>query len=383
MTDRRGERSRGDPPIPAISRRTLLGALAATGATGALAGAGTRASLSDASTFADNRATAGSLDLEVCWERPGENCQPRPGSDVSLEFPGLATGDTGTASIRGLLPDDGTNNPGRVWLRTRCPLDVCGMEQAVRITMWVDVDCDGAVGAGPVLRTVDGTAIEDLTLCEAMVALSSGALLDASMDGSATMDPHVPGEAFCVGLSWTVDGELCHDDTALLAFSLVAEQARHVTDPSPPWTPPVCDVDCTATGHCPDCYPASFVAFCPGDGTITPSDIRFSWTSDSVTWSSSTPVETVVLYYGTHGEPGATFENFRGGGATGGTVVRGEGDLTHAGPPAGDAWTANGQSPSDPCPGEGSCGARYNFDDERWDDLCASSSAETEAGGAP
>jgi predicted ribosomally synthesized peptide with SipW-like signal peptide len=381
MTDRQGERSQGDPSAPAVSRRKLLGALAATGVTGGLTGAGTRAFLSDTSTFTDNQAAAGSLDLAVCWERPDENCQPGPGSDVSLELSGLATGDTGTASIRGLLPDDGTNNPGWVWLRTRCPLDVCDMEQAVRVTMWLDVGCDGAIGEGPVLRTVDGTAIEHLTLCEAMVALSSGALLDAARYGSAAVVPHVPGEGFCVGLSWTVDGELCHGDTALVEFRLVAEQARHVTDPSPPWTPLVCDVDCTATGHCPDCYPASFVTFCPGDGTITPSDVRFSWTTDTVTWWSSTPVETVVLYYGTHGEPGSTFENF-GGGATGGTVVRGEGNRTYAGPPAGDAWTANGQSPSDPCPGEGSCGARYNFDDERWDDLCESSSGEAGIGGA-
>jgi hypothetical protein len=383
MTDRRDEPTRDDVPTTTVSRRTLLGAVAASGAAGALTGAGTGAFLFDASTFADNRVTAGSLDLEVCWERPGESCQPQSGSGVSLDLSGLSPGDEGTASIRGLLPDDGTNNPGWVWLRTHCPLDVCGIEQAVRVTMWLDAGCDGTTDAGPVLRTVDGTAIEDLTLCEAMVALSRGALLDAATYTDTTTRPHVPGEAFCVGLSWRVDGDLCHDDAALVRFGLVAEQARHVTDPDPPWTAPACDVDCTATGHCPDCYPASFVAFCPGGGTVTSSDVRFSWTTDSVTWSSAVPLETVVLYYGTPGEPGATFENFAVGGATDGTVVRGEGDTTYAGPSTDEAWMENGQSPSDPCPGEGSCGVRYNFDDEQWDDLCESSSDDDDSGGQP
>jgi hypothetical protein len=108
-----------------------------------------------------------------------------------------------------------------------------------------------------------------------------------------------------------------------------------------------------------------------------------TWTENSVTWTASADMDSVVLYYGP-----PTFETYspEGGFPAGQshTIVRGEGDALSAT----DAKQTLGQSQNDPCPDgtEPGCGVRYNFpesptDDGSWDCVCGPPGAGRDCSG--
>ncbi|MFW5919766.1 MAG: hypothetical protein ACOCSF_06180 [Halanaeroarchaeum sp.] len=318
-----------------LSRRRVLGSLATVGTLGAMSGAGANAILRD-SEAADNELVAGALDLEVCVD--DGDCDPGPGQMVSLPID-LDAAREGRATIRVEIPDDGRNNPGYVWFRTNCPMGRCGLEQALRMTVREDRNCNGESDFDPVLARG--------SLCEVMKAFGSGQLLRS--------DPVQPGERICFELSWLLTGDLCEDDAVTLDFEFFAHQVRHSGGPQRPWSD-TCNVVCKTAEECAcDEGPGiSFVAFCVPDGAVLgPEDVEFTWRTDgegdpvSVRWDSTVELSTVVLYYGTHSGP--VFENFDGGSA--GTATVGEGD---PGRP--------GQTPPSPAP-EGETGLKYEYDE--------------------
>lgn len=320
-----------------LSRRRVLGSLATVGTLGAMSGAGANAILQD-SEAADNRLVAGALDLEVCVD-DGE-CEPGPGQRVSLPIDLDAAGE-GRATVRVELPDDGRNNPGYVWFRTNCPTGRCGLEQALRMTVREDRNCNGEMGRyDPVLSRG--------SLCEVMKELGSGELL--------RRDPVQPGERICFEISWRLAGELCEDDAVTLELEFFAHQARHSGGARRPWSD-ACNVVCKTAEECAcDEGPAiSFVAFCVPDGTpLTPDNVDFTWRNDGerepveIRWDSAVELSTVVLYYGTHSGP--VFENFDGG--TSGIATVGSGNPERP-----------GQTPSSPAP-DGETGFKYEYDHE-------------------
>lgn len=350
-----------------IRRRDVLAATATTaGMAGALTGVGTSGFLADREGVG-NLVTAGTLDLAACWEREGKECSPTSDA-LPLPFDDVGKGDTGVATLRCGLPDDGRNNPAWVWLRTSCPTDACGLERAIRLTMWYDSGCDsdrGSEGAESVqyLAARDGTLVRDLRLCDALTRLREGVLLDGD-PSTGTVAPLGPDEDCCIGVAWTVEG-LCtaKGDSLDVTFELHGEQARHV-DPANPWPAAPCTVDCSDTGRC-DCYPGRFVAFCAGAAAIDVDAVTdLSWSADSVSWTATVALDTVVLYDGQ-----STFETFGpADGFSAGiehTVARGDGELLSAR----EARETYGQRESDPCPdgSDDGCGVRYNFDEETWD----------------
>jgi hypothetical protein len=334
-----------------------------------------------------NLVQSGELDLSACWERPGEDCTPT-NDEVSIDFGDLTVGDSGSATLRCSV----AGTPGWVWLRTNCPEDTCGLDRALRVTLFYDQDCDGdrATDGSATVVEVDGEPIERTRLCDALSALRGGALLDADPGGDPT--PFSPDDACCIGLEWEVVDVVCEGDEDLeVGFELHAEQRRHNPDPEPPFDGGDCDVVCDY--DCPPCdfQGISFVAFCIEDGELDPGDVAFTPFFDvdgeayRVDWNSAVPIDWVVLFYG------GVFENFRYDGATVGSVTVNSPENT----PGNDAYdstlvwkrgqdvTAYGQCPPDPCPNlstdlygpgvppeEFGCGVKYEFDDRRWEPVC-------------
>lgn len=369
---------------PDLSRRAVLAALGGTGATGALASTGTGAVISDIDVAPGNTFVAGALDIALCWEPTDSRgrCDPVSGSRVTLELGAIEPGDTGSGTIR-CRHADASSNPAWLWVRSPCPTEACGLKRHLEVSLWYDDGCDGVRGDSPPVRTAEGDAIVDVTLCEALTMLSEGTALDARpLDGSGRA-PLDPESDCCLGLSWRMTDAPCTGDTASLELEFFAEQVRHNDDPRQPWSPRECNIDCGRECDA-ECTPASFVAFCKETGPIDMTVISsLTWADESVTWTTDEDIDSIVLYYGP-----PTFETFApDAGFPAGeshTIVRGEGEVL----PAAEAESTYGQSPSDPCPdvdGDG-CGIRYNFperDDETgsWDCVCGPPGPDRTCGG--
>lgn len=349
---------------PSVSRRKVLAAATATGALGVLGtgAGGTGALFSDHTTFEDNSMVVGAVDLQHCWQTAdGSDCNPSDTGPLSLDVGQLQEGDRGSGSIRLQLPADGGNNSAWLWARARCPEEACGLDHKLEVSLFYDVDCGGRREDEPPIVTAEGEALNEVTLCEAKEHLADGVRLEPN-PGSDDPEPLPPGTDYCLGIEWEVVEELCGSEDSTFELDFVATQFRHAPEPTVPWDPQECEVDCDAACR-EDCYPASFVAFCIEDtGTIAPNEFsELSWTSDTVSWKATKEVDAVVLYYGP-----PTFEAFRHelGGFDAGerhTITRGEGQVI------------SGVSPPDPCPDtedSGGCGVKYEFEERRWECVC-------------
>lgn len=396
-----------------LTRRSVLSGVATVGSVGAVSGVGAVGLFSDEEVFTGNLLTAGELDLQLCWGEGGEDCNPQSGP-VTLNFGPVEKGEEGTATIQCNLED----NPGWTWLRTNCPDGPCGLQEAVTVSLWYDWNCNGERNADePYLRVsldesqqnaVEGnlsSAIEDITtpieirnlpLCDALTILRFGTLLDSDQSAeSEGPDPIKPGEWCCLGFEWSVDEYICVEDSFEIEFEFYTKQWRHNPEPSHPWSDvSTCEVDCTE--DCEDCSPKqgiSFVAFCTEDGEINQGDIKLLPFYDvedevyKVKWWSDTPLDWVVLFYGSN--DGKYFENFEVDGATSGVVHVNSSIHTPSDPDydskllweGGQDTTDYGQCPKDPCPdfmNDYGCGVRYNFENSEdyegdpgtWDDVC-------------
>lgn len=209
-------------------------------------------------------------------------------------------------------------------------------------------------------RDSDGveTVLLEGSLAGILTRLTAGIPLDAVPESQGLTAPGDqacfepgPGDETanpCLCLEWT-----CPDDTGNVVqgdsfqFDLVfhARQCRHNDGRYNP---------------CARRKGISFVSFCAGDG-VAADAVRIDGVSFndkgepiSVTWSSETPIDTVVLKYST------LFENFHVDGATSGTVTVGAGDEVVS------QFTQNEQTPSDPCP-DGESGIKFEYDGGSFD----------------
>jgi len=182
---------------------------------------------------------------------------------------------------------------------------------------------------------------------------------DPNYDATGTRTFAAPGEQACfddsgrpcVELDWWVPEEVGNtiaSDEFAFELGLHAYQCRHEDGTRNP---------------CAPTRAISFVAFCVDDDEeLSASDVWFTvtgWNGDgepiALEWTSSTPLETVVLYYA------GVFENRYVDGATSGTVTVGSGHVRLPYHPTGSPALENGQAPSDPCP-DGETGIKYEYD---------------------
>ena len=350
--------------------------LATAGTLGAISFGTTATLLSDSESFRANLLSSGELNHELCWEPSDAEIECTTASDVAaIDLGSVEPGDSGSVTLR----HDIIDNPGWLWLRTNCPEGPCGLERVVDVTLWYDQDCDGVrddpadAPAEPAV-TVDGTPIENVSLCEAMDALQQGVLLDGDPE-TDPIDPVQSDEDICLGFEWSIDENalLCRDEELTLTFDFYTEQWRHNQNPTRPetWTDEPCAVDCDVTAEecCPTFQEISFVAFCTEADGIEANQITFTPHYDvagnpfKVEWESAVDLSWIVLFYA------SKFENFDVSGETDGTIVVGEGDelLEWDG---GQSTTTRGQRPTSPCPTDASCGVRYEFGEDVWNDVC-------------
>lgn len=389
-----------------ITRRSVLSGVATIGSIGAVSGVGAVGLFRNEAPFTGNLLAAGELNLKLCWSEDGEACTPQNGP-VTFDLGELEYGETGTATIQCDIED----NPGWTWLRTNCPEQPCGVQDAVEISLWYDENCNSTKEEDENYLTVtlsqsewediepyltsdiDNTSpikIQDLELCDALTLLRFGTLLDADPNTDTT-DPFEPGGWCCLGVEWEVVDNICTGDEFELTFEFYTQQWRHNPQPVNPW-PEVeaCTVDCTE--ECAECDQGiSFVAFGIENGSIDKGDITLTPYSNSegevfkVDWEADRGIGWVVLFYGSN--QGKYFENFHVNGDTSGTV-RSNAPSDYADFDSKLLWeggqtvTDYGQCPRDPCPdldtADYGCGVRYNFESDEdgdwiadtWDSVC-------------
>ncbi|WP_276259693.1 hypothetical protein [Haloglomus litoreum] len=138
--------------LAGMSRRQLLAAMTAVGATGGFVGVSTGASLFDRERLG-GRFVAGVVDLGILHAVNDGPEQYTDGSTVSLDLGELEPGSDngGHADLRLLLPETGDpaspNNPAYPWFRPSCIDTSGGLVDDLRVTLKY-VDCaTGDVGA--------------------------------------------------------------------------------------------------------------------------------------------------------------------------------------------------------------------------------------------
>lgn len=335
MGDNEGTRNSGGGDVVTdgkVSRRMVLGAIAGAGALGS--GVSSTASiLRDESSFEGLTVSAGSLDIETCWEG-GDDC------DASLAFSVGPDTEEGSERIEYEIPDD--SNAAYVWVRTPCPEDVCGLYEKLKVTI-----TDGTEGEG-------GEEVASGSLCEVLSDLHSGVALNGG-------DAVEPGEERWLNVAWELDSPLAEDDTVdAVGFEFFASQARHVGDPEEtnPWAGESCDdVDCEGTGECddngdgPDWKGISWVGFCADEGID--GDVDFTIDDGTLSIEGDLPdgIHTVLLKQST--------DLYVFGDTDAGTYAVGDGEHYPQDRnefPETDPTRSN----STPCPGE--CGLKYDIE---------------------
>lgn len=138
--------------VAGMSRRQLLAAMTAVGATGGLVGVSTGASLFDRERL-NGTFVAGVVDLGIMHSVNDGPERYTDGSTVSLELGELEPGSEngGHADLRLVLPDTGSdaapNNPAYPWFRPSCIDASGGLVDDLRVSLQY-VDCaTGDVGA--------------------------------------------------------------------------------------------------------------------------------------------------------------------------------------------------------------------------------------------
>jgi hypothetical protein len=131
--------------VAGLSRRQLLGAMTAVGATGGFVGLSTGASLFDRERL-DRRFVAGVVDLGILHSVNDGDERYTDGTTVSLDLGELEPGSEngGHADLQLVLPDTGSdsapNNPAYPWFRPSC-IDASGrLVDDLRVTLKY-VDC--------------------------------------------------------------------------------------------------------------------------------------------------------------------------------------------------------------------------------------------------
>jgi hypothetical protein len=136
--------------VAGLSRRQLLAAMTAVGATGGFVGLSTGASLFDRERF-DGTFVTGIVDLVVASSVNGASERFVDGDRFTLDLGELEPGDEGQVDLRLLLPETGNeaspNNPAYPWFRPSCIAASGTLVDDLRMTLRY-VDCaTGDIGA--------------------------------------------------------------------------------------------------------------------------------------------------------------------------------------------------------------------------------------------
>jgi predicted ribosomally synthesized peptide with SipW-like signal peptide len=244
-----------------ITRRRVLGGLAAAGVAGAGAGLGTQALFSDAEAFANNGITAGELDLEVAWKKTitqgtrsvetHSNGYPEPTNDADApicRLEDVKPGDSGTIEFVLRLDDNpgylsligaervdaenGQPEPERGALSEAIPADAEGeLDELLETTV-----AYGPVTGGGAADTVAYTA--SLASLIELGSVGTGIRLDGdgsasvveTILGDATPAPFEPGTRHGLRVDFEVPptvGDGVQSDSYGFAVGFYGEQARH------------------------------------------------------------------------------------------------------------------------------------------------------------
>lgn len=252
-----------------VSRRRLLSALGAAGATGIGTGATAAHVFGDAERV-DSALEAGALDVRVHWE--------------ILDGPGAGRGGTSEGAFRVPIeydadhrrgavllrvdhaPVDG-NNPAAVWLRGSCPESLGTLGEVATVTLSY-ADCETG---DPVRLLTEGS------MREVVDDLASGIALDGEpgTDGDGCLHPDAPA---CLRLEWDLGGYV-GGESATLSLEAIASQCRHADRSSPPFSPAD---PCQPADPCPCCLDVGTLELeaggQPGIGENTIEPGRYSFT---------------------------------------------------------------------------------------------------------
>lgn len=193
-----------------VSRRALLGSLGAVGTAGATLGVGTRALFTDTETLPGSVASAGRLDLLVSWP---DGTSEDGTATLAID---LTDGGSGSETISVELPD---SNPGRVWLRTRCP---SGPADSISGTL--SYACDDSVVASGSLLAIANELRNGVHLDPAC------ATDDGCLDGDERLELRFEWE-----FTPTDDYNGTDPDDVELQVEFHASQCRHDPTPSNPF----------------------------------------------------------------------------------------------------------------------------------------------------
>jgi hypothetical protein len=214
------------PPVEGgtggLSRRRLLAAMTAVGATGGFVGASTGASLSDRERQRGSL-TAGVVDLAVT--ATDEAGDPLSVVDGAVSIPmHVDPGESGAAVVDLALPGD-ANNPAYLWLRTACP-EPAGTALAEALTVTLSYLDD------------EGTATDLVTgpFREVFSTLRNGYALNAAGAYAAPgfQECLDPDDGLRLRLAWTLSPTYVGTETATADIEFVARQCRNTdaaTDP--------------------------------------------------------------------------------------------------------------------------------------------------------
>ncbi|WP_254824342.1 hypothetical protein [Haloglomus halophilum] len=218
--------------VAGLSRRQLLAAMTAVGATGGFVGVSTGASLFDRERL-DGRFVAGIVDLGIAHSVNGGNEQFTDGSTVSLDLGELEPGSEngGHADLRLVLPDTGNdaapNNPAYPWFRPSCIDTSGGLVDDLQVTLRY-VDCaTGDVGA---VVFSWGSLREFVETFREGFALDGRSRPNRTPGNQACLDDTV-----CLRLDYHLASDFEGEGTAQVDIDFVATQCRNHTGEENPF----------------------------------------------------------------------------------------------------------------------------------------------------
>jgi hypothetical protein len=242
MTPLRREELAGDDRATAgLSRRQLLAAMTAVGATGGFVGVSTGASLADRESLFGTL-TAGIVDLDVFGLDADGNALPSAGGVVSVPIDAVP-GESGHAVVELSLPGAG-NNPAYVWLRSACPDPAAtALGEALTLTLSY-ADADGQAT----------TAVGSDSFRALLSAYRNGLALDGTGAAAAAGDQACldPADRLRLRLDWTLAPTYRGTESTTAEFAFVARQCRNTDAATNPFAgEPV--ADCPAGEPCERC----------------------------------------------------------------------------------------------------------------------------------
>jgi len=244
-TDRTGNRG-------VVSRRRLLSALGAAGATGIGTGVAAEQFLGDTER-AGIDLEAGAFDLQVHWDvLEGARTGLSGSSDGAVRIPIEYDADHRSGGIRLRLAHtavDG-NNPAAIWLRGSCPESFGTLGEVATVTL-SSADCD----TGEPTRLLASGSMRDV-----FEDLTTGLALDGApeSDGTDCLQPDAP---VCLRLEWDLEGYV-GGESATVSLAAIGSQCRHDGRSFPPFSP---GAGCPPADSCPCCLDVGKLELEAGD----------------------------------------------------------------------------------------------------------------------